>query len=195
MAKRQEQEEMSEELEELIRLLREASLDEKQAQKRLNITEGLGFQAPETFAPLDHGKALKTDLMEFYNFLAAVEYCDLRYVHGVATKMISHAQFLNESIAEKKYPLPTSLRARDVAAISCDMVKDVYRSVDLCRQAQRIQRRKAEEEIKVANMEGDVMDDSQDPDWSSEEVCLHPFVITSDAELGVDHLLTYSLLN
>ncbi|PFX23631.1 hypothetical protein AWC38_SpisGene11813 [Stylophora pistillata] len=97
--------------------------------------------------------------------------------------MISHAQFLNESIAEKKYPLPTSLRARDVAAISCDMVKDVYRSVDLCRQAQRIQRRKAEGEIKVANMEGDVMDDSQDPDWSSEEETATPE--SSDSEVEV----------
>ena len=142
------------------------------------------FQAPVTFSLLDHGKALKTDLMEFYNFFAAVEYCDLEYVHSVATKMILHAQFLYEFIGEKNYPLPTSLRARDVAAESYNILKEVCRSVDMCRQAQQVQRRWVEGEMKVANVEGDVEADSQDPDWSSEQVCRHPFIITSDVELG-----------
>ena len=188
MAKRKDN--LGEELEELIRLLREASLDDKQAQEKLNIQEGIKFTPPETFAPLDHGKALKTDLMEFYNFLAAADYCNLRYVHSVATKTVSHAQFLYESIAEDKYPLPESLRARNVAAVSCEIVQDVCKSVDMCRRAQQIERRTAEGLIKVANVEGDVTDDSEDPNWSGDEVCLHPFVITSDVELGVDHLLT-----
>ena len=65
MAERQDK--LGEELQELIRLLREASIDDKQAQERLNIHEGIEFQAPETFTPLDHGKALKTDLLDFYN--------------------------------------------------------------------------------------------------------------------------------
>ncbi|PFX11522.1 hypothetical protein AWC38_SpisGene24707, partial [Stylophora pistillata] len=149
------QDKLGEELQELIRLLWEASKDDKQAQERLNIHEGIKFKAPQTFTPLNHGKALKTDLVEFYNFLPAVDYCNLRYVHGVATKIVSHAQFLYDSKAENKYPLPESLRARDVAAVSCEVIQDVCKSVDMCRRAKQIERSTAEGLIKVTNVEGD----------------------------------------
>ena len=85
---------LSEELEDVTRLLGQASLNDEEAQHVLNLAQGVPLQPPETYTPLHHGKALATDLFHLYCFLAATKYCQLTNAHSIATRIMGHAQFL-----------------------------------------------------------------------------------------------------
>ena len=47
---------LSEELEDVIRLLGQASLNDEEVQEVLNLAQGVPLQPPETYTPLDLGQ-------------------------------------------------------------------------------------------------------------------------------------------
>lgn len=169
---------LSEELEDVIHLLRQASLEDEEVQEIVNISQRVPLEPPKTFTPMDHGKALATDLLEFYNFLAPTKYCQLTHVHSITSRMLGHAEFLYQSIAKKRYPVPNHLGAKKVAQHSKKISTGVCSSVSMCRKVQRNESKRVGQLRKAANIEGDVEHDSdQHPDWSTEEVCWHPFLL------------------
>lgn len=168
---------MSEELEEVIRLMSRASLDDKEAQQKLRISKGFPFEPPETYSPLDMGRSLARELGDFYSFVEATQYCSLTHVNNVSRKMLGYAQFLYESIAPKRFSCPKHLKAKDVAAHSSKLLKDVCATVTMCRGVQQLQRKRDAVLRRAANKEGDVSDNSEtDPAWS-EEVRRHTFLL------------------
>ena len=117
-------------------------------------------------------------MFDFYCFLAATKYCQLTHAQSDATRIMGHAQFLYESIAERSYPIPKNIGGGEVARQSKKLLTDICRSVTMCRKVQMFERKQQEQLRRAANIEGDVQHESdQDLDWSTDEVCRHPFLL------------------
>ena len=102
----------SEDLDDVINLMKQASLDDRDAQDTFDISQGVEFQPPDA---TDMGQSLARELYDFYNFVAATEFCNLRHVSAVTCRMMPHVQYVYQSIAKRRFKCSRSLKGKDVA--------------------------------------------------------------------------------
>ena len=156
-----------EELADLIKLMREETLDDHEAQQALAIDEGVSFEPPEAYYPDDMGQTLARELQFFYYFVAACRMCNLDYITSVCRRMLSYTQYLYEVLSEKRFPLNDNPEGKSVARQSVKITRDVCHSLDMLLRVQNMLYSTVEKRRRAMNVEGDVSDDTEtDPNYS-----------------------------
>ncbi|PFX24882.1 hypothetical protein AWC38_SpisGene10525 [Stylophora pistillata] len=151
----------------------------------LTSAKASNFSPPDAYYPTDTGQSLAMALYDFYNFVVATEFCNLRHVSSVTCRMMSHVQYVYQSIAKRRFKCSRSLKGKEVATRAHNVLKDTCRSVAMCRSVQRLHKRRVETMRREANREGDVTNDSDaDPDWSTQETDTFEDGEVPQAELG-----------